>query len=801
MPDLSQRLQSALADRYRIERPLGRGGMATVYLAEDLKHHRRVAVKVLDPEVAAAIGPERFLREIETVARLTHPHILPLHDSGAADGLLYYVMPYVEGESLRDRLAREKQLPLDDALRIAREVADALSYAHCHGLVHRDVKPENILLESGHAVVADFGIARAVAAAGGATLTGTGTAVGTPAYMSPEQAAGNRDVDGRSDLYSLGCVLYEMLAGVPPFSGTTAESLTHQHLNVTPRPVTQLRPAVPAGVTAALQRALAKTPADRFTTIGEFAAVLGTGAASPAGSTVARNVPRVAWVAGGVLAAVAVLWVGMIVRRHAIQPATSTGWTASLAVLPLENLSADPTLDLFCDGMTEYLSTSLSGLPRLKVIDSRSTRKFKRSDRPLREIGQTLGATYLLRWALQKAGERVRVTAQLVRSHDGVQEWGAASTRPMADVFTLQDSISAEIASRVLGTLTSEEQGRLGRQPLSGEAVSLFARAQAVHDRYLTRNREEDWQAAASLYTRALALDPHYAPAYGAFAHLALEHIPDTSAVAVAQADSLASAALRLDPTEPLALVVKSQMATDPMKGYEVLKRAVAANPNNVEALLHMGYRLRNCGLIHESLPYFERVQSLNPLHRWGYAGRGAALSALGRAEDARRDYERALEIEPEDNVTLRFYFDLLVFTGRLDEAERVLTRIKSIALRDKLHPAPWAGLYDSDAVAPFEAMLSAAKGLPVDTLQPPTAKLAVYILMGRRDEAIAYLMARQRSAMADSTSSSYLALRHSPRFATLRSDPRFASLLEVGKRKYERLPRIYGIRRGMHWF
>ena len=210
--------------------------MATVYLAEDVKHHRRVAVKVLRAELAAALGPERFLREIEIGAQLHHPHILPLYDSGGAAGFLYYVMPYVEGESLRDRLAREKQLPLDDALQIAREVADALSYAHSHDVVHRDIKPENILLESGHAVVADFGIARAITAAGGEKLTETGLALGTPAYMSPEQAAGSKELDGRSDLYSLGCVLYEMLAGQPPFTGPTVQSLTHQHLTVEPPP-------------------------------------------------------------------------------------------------------------------------------------------------------------------------------------------------------------------------------------------------------------------------------------------------------------------------------------------------------------------------------------------------------------------------------------------------------------------------------------------------------------------------------------------------------------------------------------
>src|SRR6266516_3687649 len=259
MADQLARLQAALADRYTIERELGRGGMATVYLAQDLKHHRKVAIKVLKPELAAALGPERFLQEIEIAAGLTHPHILPLYDSGEATGLLYYVMPYVEGETLRNRLDGAGQLPLAEAVQITREVADALSYAHSHDIVHRDIKPENILLEAGHAVVSDFGIARAITAAGGEKLTETGIALGTPAYMSPEQAAGSKDLDGRSDLYSLGCVLYEMLAGQPPFTGPTLESVAHQHLSVAPRPVTDLRPTVPGGVAAAIQRALAKS--------------------------------------------------------------------------------------------------------------------------------------------------------------------------------------------------------------------------------------------------------------------------------------------------------------------------------------------------------------------------------------------------------------------------------------------------------------------------------------------------------------------------------------------------------------
>jgi serine/threonine-protein kinase len=327
MTDLLERLTQALADRYTIERELGRGGMAIVYQAQDLKHERLVAMKVLRPELAAALGPERFLQEIKIAANLHHPHILPLYDSGEADGFLYYVMPYVEGESLRDRLDREKQLAIDDALQVAREVADALSYAHGHGVIHRDIKPENILLESGHAVVADFGIARAVDAAGGERLTETGIAIGTPTYLSPEQAGGEKDLDGRSDLYSLGCVLHEMLAGQPPFTGPTVESLVHQHLSAEPPSVTAIRPSVPGWVVAALERSLAKTPADRFNPVAQFGEAIsprGAAAAADLGSrlVVSGNRRWVARLAGA--AALIIVAAVVLSRSMASGPITIT---------------------------------------------------------------------------------------------------------------------------------------------------------------------------------------------------------------------------------------------------------------------------------------------------------------------------------------------------------------------------------------------------------------------------------------------------------------------------------------------
>ncbi len=325
MTDAPYRLNAALTERYRIERELGAGGMATVYLAHDLRHERPVALKVLRAELAAALGPERFLREIRTTAQLSHPHILPLLDSGAAVGTLFYVMPYVEGESLRGRLEREKQLPLEDALQLTREVADALSYAHGHGVVHRDIKPENILLQGGHAVVADFGIARAVSAAGGTRLTETGLAIGTPAYMSPEQASGSKDLDGRSDLYSLGCVLYEMLSGETPYTGPTAQAILAKKLSEPLPRISVVREAVSPGIEAALNKALARTPADRFVTASEFAGALAhpetipAPATTPSGWWRRRPAPLVAaLVVIGVATVTAVLAIGGVARPLSI---------------------------------------------------------------------------------------------------------------------------------------------------------------------------------------------------------------------------------------------------------------------------------------------------------------------------------------------------------------------------------------------------------------------------------------------------------------------------------------------------
>src|SRR5439155_16299815 len=320
--DLVALLQRALGERYTIEREIGRGGMAWVLLARDLKHGRQVAIKTLRPEIAASLGAERFLREIRVAATLQHPNILPLYDSGAANGFLYYVMPYVDGGSLRDRLEREGQLPVDEAVRIAREVADALSYAHRHDVVHRDIKPENILFTSGHALVADFGLARAITSASEEKLTETGIAIGTPAYMSPERASGEARLDGRCDIYALGCVLYELLAGGPPFTGPSAQAILARHSLDPVPPLRTVRRTIPEWLEEAIERALAKAPADRFLTAMQFGESLARGAAAQRPRWQVRR-RAVALVGGAALTIVAVLGAALLSRpkaRPALDP-------------------------------------------------------------------------------------------------------------------------------------------------------------------------------------------------------------------------------------------------------------------------------------------------------------------------------------------------------------------------------------------------------------------------------------------------------------------------------------------------
>jgi eukaryotic-like serine/threonine-protein kinase len=460
-------LQNALAGRYAFERELGRGGMATVYLARDLTHNRYVAVKVLLPELAVTLGMERFLREIDVGTALQHPRIVGVLDSGSADGVLYYVMPFVEGQSLRDRLNREKQLPVEDTITIAQQVADALAYAHSKGVIHRDIKPENILLDSSGAMVADFGIARAVSVAGGETLTKTGMAVGTPTYMSPEQAMGSKDVTPESDIYSLACVVYEMLAGQPPFTGPTAMALLARHSLDNVPSLKIVRGTVPDAVEDAIVRAMAKVPADRFRSATDFSAALtdNVGAArrrqdslkakAIAAETVERpalgkrsKTPIIIGAAAAVVLAAGGGWFALR-GRTATPPAGLAGDFAkkNIAVMYFDDRSPKKELGYLADGLTESLIDELSAVPQLKVASRNGSATFKGKAVPSDSIARTLKVGTVVTGTVEPSGDgKVRVIVRVDDAQTGSQIDKTQIEQPLGNSLALQDTIARQVS-------------------------------------------------------------------------------------------------------------------------------------------------------------------------------------------------------------------------------------------------------------------------------------------------------------------------------------------------------------------
>ncbi|MGZ3502147.1 MAG: protein kinase domain-containing protein [Gemmatimonadaceae bacterium] len=495
MPDSLDRLKSAIADHYQIERELGHGAMATVYLARDIKLHREVAIKVLLPELGFVLGPERFRREIELATKMSHPHILPIYDSGEAEGELYYVMPYIAGESLRARLLRERQLPLDEALRIAAEVASALDHSHRHGIIHRDIKPENILLEDGQALVADFGIARAVSAVGEGKLTSTGVSLGTPAYMSPEQGMADPNLDGRTDIYSLGCVLYEMLAGSPPFTGRTTQALIARHsLDAVPS-LSIVRQTIPEEVEDVVMCALAKVPADRFSTAGEFADALNAcrqgGTVSirrTRGGTRARAKPK-KWgvialaVALGIVAVTGAAWAGKAfiwdARRNGVTGGGAGGLMPQrIAVLYFSDLSPGNRLGYLADGLTESLIDRLSDIPVLDVVSRDGVRVFRGKDVSPDSVGRALGVGSVLRGSVDSDAGRIRVTVRLVDAGSNVDIDRKSFAIDTTQMASAQSALAGQVVDFLRQRLGDEVRLRVDRTATtSSQAWTLVERA------------------------------------------------------------------------------------------------------------------------------------------------------------------------------------------------------------------------------------------------------------------------------------------------------------------------------------
>ena len=621
MLELEERLRIALAGRYALERELGRGGMAVVFLAHDSRHDRVVAIKVLRQEVAAALGAERFLREIQIAAKLHHPHILPLYDSGTAADLLYYVMPYVEGKSLRERLDHETQLPLDDALTITRQVAGALAYAHQHDVVHRDIKPENILLESGEAVVADFGIARAISAAGGDKLTHTGIAIGTPLYMSPEQATGVGALDGRSDVYSLGCVLYEMLAGHPPFSGGTAQAILARHaLDPVPR-LRTARGTVSGAVAEALDRALAKAPADRYATALQFAEALG-GSGRSVVSPPSGGFRRLRAALGAGLALVA-LGGGLAVWkpwRHARTAAVGApAYAASVAVLPFETIGGGPQDEYFSDGMTDEIIPQLAQIRDLKVISRTSVVALKGSHLTLSRIADTLGVDHVLEGSARRAGGRVRVNAQLIAAKTDAHLWARTYERDLKDVFRVQEEIAGDVSRALLASVQ-------GLRPLSpGSRTEQPAAYDAyLRGTYWRQQRTRDGLLRAmQAFQEALAVDSLYAPAFAG----------------LSSALSLFVLYQYSGGPEPVTALARAIVLAD---------RAIALDSSLAEGFAARGWALTNAGVsVDTAIRDLARAVALRPNSGQAHSFYVAALGDAGRYEDAVAEAQTATELDP----------------------------------------------------------------------------------------------------------------------------------------------------------
>ncbi len=772
MADVLERLKAALADRYRIERELGSGGMATVYLAEDLKHHRQVAIKVLRPELAASLGVERFVREIEIAANLTHPHILPLHDSGEADGFLYYVMPFIKGESLRERIDREEKLDIKEAIRLTDQVASALSHAHELGLVHRDIKPENILLAADQAIVADFGIARAVEVAGGERLTGTGLAVGTPAYMSPEQAVGDKNVDARSDVYALGCVVYEMVTGRAPFEGATPQEMLAKHAVDTVPGLRTSDPSIPLFLERAVDRALAKRPDERFQSASAFAEAL---TSEIVVARVGRR--RSPWLAVSGAAIVLLVAAALVLMNVLGGPAYER-----LAVLPPANLMNDPEQEYFVQGVHTALISELQRAG-VAVIARTSVLQYENTQKPIREIASELGVDALIEASVLRAADSVEIEARLV---DGMTEQYVADPivrrGEFRDVVALYRDLTGAIASEIQAALTPQAEARLASaRPVNPEAYDAYLKG-SYHWQQLTR---EDLDVAERYFELALEKDPSYAPAYEGLAWVwAVRQqrnivLPDEAGP---KARAAALRAIELDDSsagahEALA-VVRTWTDWDWAGAEPEWRRALELDPTVANTHAYFAQFLAITGRADEAIPHSERALELdpfNPLYQRFYAG---VLCSARRFDDAMAAARGALG-NPGGELECAF-----VSKGMRDE--HVALQRERLARGD---PERLAAFDEGLAEAGYEgamrrvADLLAARyersggvpdpGAEMVQSQPAYIIAVWYLWAGDYERTVDWL---ERAFEVREPNLPYLGFQ--PYFDPLRSDPRFQELL-----------------------
>ena len=743
MEDLVQELGAALLGHYTLERELGRGGMATVYLGRDLRHDRLVALKVLLPEVAASLGAERFLREIQIAARLSHPHILPLHDSGRAGRFVYYVMPYVPGETLRARLNREGQLTVEDAVTIGREVAGALGYAHSHDVVHRDIKPENILFLGGHAVVVDFGIGRAIGSAEEDHITQPGLTIGTPGYMSPEQSTGGGTIDGRSDVYSLGCVLYEMLTGRRPDPPTLRKSWSPAMRMASPRAI---RAAVPEWLDHAVMRALAPLPADRFPTASQLSAAL-------APSMTSLNRVSTSGPYGG--------------------PPTS------IAVLPFTNMSSDSEAEFFSDGITEEIINALTRVDSLRVASRTSSFALKGKGQDVRAIGEQLNASAVLEGSVRRAGNHLRITAQLVNTADGYHLWGERFDREMADIFAIQDEISRAIVSTLKVKLAGDTVSQLVFPPTEDmEAYTLYLKGRY----YWNKRYEVGLHRGLEFFQAAIAKDPEYALAHAgvadSFSVLGFYgYLPP--AVAYGKAKEAANQVMRINPSLADGHFSQGMIALWHDWNWELaeneFRTALTLRPHQAETHIFLSQVSAMRGDFEASIAEARRATALDPVSPLINAMAAWPFYVAGRYDEALDQCGRSLEVDAGFPVALWIsalsHMELGNFDRAIEAASKGVTLSqRSTFLVSTLGCAQARAGIDSEAHKALDELRQRATGGYVS----PFHFAVIHACLGENDKALDEL---ERSFT--DRSPNLLTIATLPLFRAFRDTPRARALRE----------------------
>jgi serine/threonine protein kinase/tetratricopeptide (TPR) repeat protein len=741
-----ERLRVMLHGRYAVERELGRGGMAIVYLATDARHQRRVAIKVVRPEISFTVGVDRFLREIQILATLTHPHILPLHDSGGDDDLLYYVMPFVEGESLRQRLGREGRLAPADAVRLTRGVALALDYAHRRGVIHRDIKPENILLIEGEPVLADFGIALTTGQSDDGRLTERGLSLGTPVYMSPEQAFGEPHLDGRSDLYSTGCVLYEMLSGSPLHAGGSFLAITAQKLT---NPLPSLGAGVDTvspGLREVLEHLLNRDPAQRYTSAAKLVEALDQ-VADGARQTGARPVERVTPV--------------------------------SVAVLPFLNRSPEPDNEFFSDGMSEELTLALARVDGLHVVARASAFAFKSSNIDPREIGRRLGVTHVLEGSVRRAGDRVRITSELIATRDGTRVWADSYDRRLDDVFAVQDEIARTIVKVLAIRLIVPAPAPVpGPATVSPEAYESYLKGRHRWNRRTAGALDE----SIDCFHRAVELDPAFARAHAGLADSYLilgVYGLRPPALVMREAEHAARVALRLDPGLAEALTargcVRGMYAWDWTGADADFRHAIALNPGYPTARQwYAMHCLVPRGRFAEAEAQLTQALELDPLSLAIQSSLGVTWLYARQPQCARDILQQILKNDESFGLAHFFLGRVAEYEGRNADATAAFTRAVELTGRSTEAIAALARARATGDDLPGARALHAEleqRALAGEYVSPALFA-QVHLGYGAVDDAMTWL---ERAVQTHAGDVAWLGVN--PAFDGLRDDPRFQTM------------------------